>query len=323
MGLAPYRVSSRAMEPMRLSRTPPLRNLRAFCIAARHCSFKAAADELALTPSAVSHQMKELEEVMGVRLFERKARSLSLTTAGHTLRDEIAPLLDMMDRTLAQFSRRNRRRNVRVMLPPFFASELFVPRLESFFALHPGIDIQVDTVDPWPCDHPLSADVSIVLTNAAPKGVKAVRLFPLRLAAVCARDFAASVARLGREAFRETALIVQKARPFAWAHWANEIGLDTPEPRNIIELDTMFSVVRAAERGVGIALVPEILCEAWFRSGALVRLFSLQLETDDSYFLVSRLQDADKPEVTAISDWTLNQFRRDADVAAHTTACTS
>ena len=293
---------------MRLSRAPPLRNLRAFCIAARHKSFKAAADELALTPSAVSHQMKELEQVMGVRLFERKTRALALTTAGHTLLDEIAPLLDRMDRTLAQFSRRNRRRNVRLLLPPFFASELFVPRLESFFALHPGIDIQIDTIDPWPSDHPLSADVSIVLTNAEPQGVKAVHLFPLKLAAVCAREFAAAVSRLGREAFRETALIVQKARPFAWTHWANEIGLDTPEPRNIIELDTMFSVVRAAERGVGIALVPEILCEAWFRSGALVRLFSLQLDTDNSYYLVSRLQDAHKPEVTAITDWTLDQF---------------
>jgi len=295
---------------MRLSRAPPLRNLRAFCIAARHKSFKAAADELSLTPSAVSHQMKELEEVMGVRLFERKTRALALTTAGHTLLEEMAPLLDMMDRSLAQFSRRNRRRNVRVRLPPFFASELFVPRLESFFALHPGIDIQVDTVDPWPSEHPLSADVSIVLTNVKPQGVKAVRLFPVTLAAVCAKGFAASVARLGRDAFRETALIVQKARPFAWSHWANELGLDTPEPRNIIELDTMFSVVRAAERGIGIALVPEILCEAWFRSGALVRLFSLQLETDDAYFLVSRLKDADKPEVTAITDWTLRQFYR-------------
>src|ERR1700733_3187624 len=204
MALASYGVSSRAMEPMRLSRTPPLRNLRAFCIAARHRSFKAAAYELALTPSAVSHQMKELEEVMGVRLFERKARSLALTTAGHTLLDEIAPLIDMMDRSLAQFSRRNRRRNVRVLLPPFFASELFVPRLESFFALHPGIDIQVDTVDPWPSEHPLTADVSILLTDTEPQGVKAAALFPLKLAAVCAKDFAPSVARLGRDAFRET-----------------------------------------------------------------------------------------------------------------------
>jgi DNA-binding transcriptional LysR family regulator len=146
--------------------------------------------------------------------------------------------------------------------------------------------------------------------------VKAVRLFPVKLAAVCAKGFAASVARLGREAFRETALIVQKARPFAWTNWANELGLDTPEPRNIIELDTMFSVVRAAERGVGIALVPEILCDAWFRSGALVRLFSLQLETDDSYFLVSRFQDAGKPEVTAITNWTLDQFCHDTAAVA-------
>ena len=298
---------------MRLSRAPALRNLRAFCIAARHRSFKVAADELSLTPSAVSHQMKELEDVIGVRLFERKARALELTTAGHKLLDEMAPLLETMDRSLAQFSRRNRRRSLRVLLPPFFASELFVPRLDSFFALHPGIDIQIETRDPWPSDHPLSADVSILLTDSVPQGVRAVRLFPLTLAAVCARPFAASVARLGHEAFRETALIVQKARPFAWTHWAHEIGLDTPEPRNIIELDTMISVVRAAERGVGIALVPEILCDAWFRSGALVRLFSLHLATDDAYFLVSRVKDADKPDVTAITQWTVGQFCRSVE----------
>ncbi len=294
---------------MRLSRAPALRNLRAFCIAARHRSFKAAAQELALTPSAVSHQMRELETLLGVQLFERRTRALALTTAGHRLVNEIAPLLDTLERSLAQFSRRNRRRTVRVLLPPFFASELFVPRLESFFARHPGIDIQVDTVDPWPCEHPLTADVSVLLTPREPQGLKAAALFPLKLAAVCAKDFAPAVARLGREAFRETALIVQKARPFAWTRWANELGLDTPEARNVIELDTMFSVVRAAERGVGIALVPEILCEAWFRSGALVRLFSLQLETDDCYFVVSRLPDAHKPEVIAITEWTLAQFR--------------
>jgi LysR family glycine cleavage system transcriptional activator len=301
--------TSRKRKPMRLSRAPALRNLRAFCLAARHRSFKAAADELALTPSAISHQIRELEGSLGVQLFERRARALALTTAGHMLLKEIAPVLDTLDRSLAQFSRRNRRRSVRVLLPPFFASELFVPRLESFFARHPGIDIQVDTLDPWPTEHPLNADVSVILTRAAPQGVKADALFGLKLAAVCAKNFAPSVARLGREAFRETALIVQKARPFAWSRWANELGLDAPEARNVIELDTMFSVVRAAERGVGIALVPELLCDAWFRSGALVRLFSLQLETDDCYFVVRRFQDAGKPEVIAITEWTLEQFR--------------
>jgi len=286
-----------------------LRNLRAFCIAARHCSFKVAADELYLTPSAVSHQMKELEETLGVRLFERKTRALELTTAGHTLRDEVAPLLDALDRSLTQFTRRNRRRSLRVMLPPFFASELFVPRLATFCAAHPDIDIQIDTSDPHPSLHTPTSDISIILSDMPPQGVKATKLFSLKLAAVCAKEHAPSVVRLGREVFRETALIVHRPRPFAWTSWAQEVGLEAPEPKNIIELDSMFAVVRAAERGVGVALVPTALCGAWFDTGALIRIFSIELKTSDTYYLVMRSKDADKPDVKAITDWALEEFR--------------
>src|SRR5438132_7453969 len=148
------RLSSPVSPPvMRLSRPPPLRNLRAFCVAARHRSFKAAADELFLTPSAVSHQMKELEEALGVRLFERKTRALELTTVGHTLLEEVEPLLEALERSLAQIARRSGRQTLRVLLPPFFASELFIPRLASFCAAHPQIDIQIDTRDPRPSSH--------------------------------------------------------------------------------------------------------------------------------------------------------------------------
>ncbi|HVY82452.1 MAG TPA: LysR substrate-binding domain-containing protein [Steroidobacteraceae bacterium] len=296
------------MNSTRLSRPPPLRNLRAFCIAARHCSFKIAADELYLTPSAVSHQMKELEETLGVRLFERKTRALELTTAGHTLHDEVAPLLDALERSLTQFTRRHRRRNLRMTLPPFFASELFVPRLATFCTAHPDIDIQIDTSDPHPTVHPPTADVSIVLADAPPPGVNAAKLFSLKLAAVCAKELAPSVVRLGREVFRETALIVHRPRPFAWASWAEEVGLEAPEPKNIIELDSMFAVVRAAERGIGVALVPTALCGAWFATGALVRIFSIELTLSDTYYLVSRPKDAEKPEVTAVTEWALEEF---------------
>src|SRR4029077_3343845 len=85
---------------MRLSRPPPLRNLRAFCAAARQGSFKFAADELCVTPSAVSHQMKELEAALGLRLFERKTRSLELTSVGLRLLEEVEPLLEALDRAL-------------------------------------------------------------------------------------------------------------------------------------------------------------------------------------------------------------------------------
>jgi LysR family transcriptional regulator, glycine cleavage system transcriptional activator len=294
---------------MRLSRPPPLRNLRAFCIAARHRSFKFAADELFLTPSAVSHQMRELEDSLGVRLFERKTRALELTTAGRTLLDEVEPLLEALDRSLAQIARRNGRQTLRVLLPPFFASELFIPRLTSFCAEHPEIDMQIDTSDPRPSIHPATADVSILLATEEPQGLTSYRLFSLSLTAACAKEHAPTVARLGGEVFREMALIVHKARPFAWTSWAEELGLATPEPKNVIELDTMSAVVRAAEGGVGVALVPSVLCDAWFRSGALVRIFSVELATNDTYFLVSRPKDAEKPEVKAITHWARTQFR--------------
>jgi LysR family glycine cleavage system transcriptional activator len=293
---------------MRLARPPPLRNLRAFCAAARHLSFKGAADELYLTPSAISHQMKELEDSLGVRLFERKIRSLELTTAGHTLLEEVEPLLEALDRSLAQIARRNGRQSLRVQLPPFFASELFIPRLTNFCSAHPQIDIQLDTSDPRPATHPPAADVSILLAESEPQGVNSQRLFSLSLTAACSKDHARQVARLGGEVFRHLALIVHRARPHAWSSWAEEMGLAAPEPKNVIELDTMSAVVRAAELGVGVALVPSLLCDSWFRSGALVRIFPVELQTNEAYFLVNRPRDVHKPAVQALTSWVLEQF---------------
>ena len=294
---------------MRLSRPPPLRNLRAFCVAARHRSFKSAAAELCLTPSAVSHQMKELETLLGMRLFERRTRALDLTTAGHRLREEVEPLLEALDRALAQFARRNGRQTLRVRLPALFANELFIPRLADFCAAHPQIDVQLDTRDPRPSTHPPNADVSILLANSPPQGLKSERLFSCPFTAVCAPRHAGSVARLGPEVFGTLPLIVDRTRPFAWSSWAEEVGLATPEPRQVIELDTMIAVVRAAERGVGIALVPTLLCDSWIRSGALVRMFAVELTTPDAYYLVSRTKDTERPAVRALTDWALSQYR--------------
>ena len=294
---------------MRLSRPPPLRNLRAFCVAARQRSFKLAASELCLTPSAVSHQMKELETQLGMRLFERKTRSLELTRAGHHLLEEVEPLLEALDRSLAQFVRRHGRQTLRVRLPALFANELFIPRLGEFCEAHPSIDVQLDTRDPRPATHPPTADVSIVLAEAAPHGLRSVRLFSCPFTAVCARQHAGSVARLGREVFAMLPLIVDRTRPFAWSSWAEEVGLATPEPKQVIELDTMIAVVRAAERGLGIALVPTLLCESWIRSGALVRVFAVELPTADAYYLVSRPKDAERAPVKALTHWAVQQYR--------------
>jgi len=295
---------------MRLSRPPPLKNLRAFCIAARHRSFKCAAQELCVTPSAVSHQMKEREAALGLRLFERKTRALELTTAAHRLLDEVEPLLGELERTLAQLARRSGRERLRVRLPALFANELFIPRLAGFCAAHPQVDVQLDTRDPRPAAHPPGADVSILLAATAPPGLLSVRLFSSPLIAVCARQHASRVAQLGRELFGTLALIVDRTRPFAWDSWAEEVGLESPAARQVIALDTMSAVVRAAERGLGVALVPAVLCDSWLRSGALVRVFAVQLATADAYYLVSHPKDAEKASVQALTRWALAQYQR-------------
>jgi LysR family glycine cleavage system transcriptional activator len=287
-----------------------MKNLRAFCVAARHLSFKLAADELCLTPSAVSHQMKELETLLGMRLFERRTRSLELTTAGQRLLEQVEPLLDGLDRALAQLARQDGRETLRVRAPALFANELLIPRLEEFCEAHPLIDVQLDTRDPRPVAHPAGADVSIVLADTPPAGVSSARLFSSPLSAVCAPQHAGRVARLGREVFSTLPLIVDRNRPFAWSSWAEEVGLGRPEPRQLIEFDTMIAVVRAAERGVGIALVPVLLCQSWIRTGALVPVFAVELATPEAYYLVSRPRDAERPPVKALTRWALAQYSR-------------
>jgi DNA-binding transcriptional LysR family regulator len=257
----------------------------------------------------VSHQIKELEGALGVELFERKIRALDLTTAGHALLEDVEPLLEALDRSLTQTARRGSRRRLRVLMPPFFASELFVPRLGSFCAAHPNIDIQVETREPRPAAHPPTADVSILLCDAQPHGLQAERLFDVRLVAACAAQHAATIARLGYHVFRELALIVHRPRPFAWLNWAEEIGLDAPEPKSILELNTLASVVSAAEAGLGVALVPEALCAKRFHSGALVRVFPVEVAIRETYFVACRMRDSVMAEVAAAMEWTLEEFR--------------
>jgi len=294
---------------MRLSRSPTLRSLRVFCVAARSSSFRVAADQIFLTPSAVSHQIKELEDLLGVPLFERKTRAVELTATGRALLDEVEPLLEALDRSLTMIARRSRRR-LRVQAPPFFASELLLPRLASFCDDHPTVDIQLDSRGSQGSPpHPPTIDVSILLADSPPAGLRAERLFPVTLTAVCAREHATTVARLGPRVFDEFALIAHTSQFPAWNEWAAAAGLDTTAPRHLIELDSVHGVVRAAEAGLGIALVPEPLCARWLDRGSLVRIFPVEAPSGGLYFVVCRPRDADRPEVAALVQWLVAEFR--------------
>lgn len=285
-----------------------MRGLRTFCIAARRLSFKQAADDLCVTPSAVSHQIKMLEASLGVTLFERLTREIALTEPGASLYAQLRPLLGEIDQVTSRFRERAvRSRPLRISLLPFFASEMLVPRLNEFTADNPSVQIRVETIDAG-VSHPATSDASILLRSDVPADLRAHSLFSLSLVPACSPDVAERIDPGEAESLLAQTLIVHKSRPNAWNEWFDGRGLGaSPEPR-VLYLDSMFAVARAAERGLGVALVPLPLGDSWFGSGALTRAHSAELATSDRYYFVYREEDATNRDVCAFRDWVVATF---------------
>lgn len=285
-----------------------LRGLRTFCVAARYESFKAAADELFVTSSAVSQQVKNLEQELGLKLFERGTRELKLTDAGSALYDEVSPLVDQLDAVVADFRQSRRRKSIRISVQPFFASEFFVPRLSEFTAKHPEIDIHVGTSDEASEKLPADADLAIRLFRTPPVGAQSDLLFALRTIPAGSPAFKKSLKVKNGKIVSDFPVIVHESRPKAWSEWSRSSGIKLPDEFKITRLDSMIAVVRAAEQGIGAALVPVPLADLWFQQGSIVRLFDHELVADLSYFLVSRDDRDPDPAVETLRRWILQKF---------------
>lgn len=285
-----------------------VRGLKTFCVAARHLSFKAAAAELYITPSAVSHQIKSLEEALGIALFERLTRGIALTDRGTALFSRVDPLLREIDRVTDSFAERaDRYRALRITLLPFFASEMFIPRLAEFTETHSGVALRVDTAEAGAA-HPAGSDASILLLPEPPADVCAHPLFSLNLVPACSPALAAGLDLDDPDVLLKQTLIVHKSRPNAWQRWFENAALRIHEQPAVIHLDSMFAVARAAERGLGVALVPVPLSNSWFASGALIEASPVALETSDRYYFVYRAEAKASAQVLALRDWVVATF---------------
>ena len=284
-----------------------LRALRTFCAAARHTSFKAAAGELFVTPSAVSHQIKSLEAELGTRLFERGSSSLALTPTGRTLFNEVDPLIRRIDKVTSRLRKSQLRQSLSISVQPFFASELFVPRLAEFTAQHPEIDLQLDTSDERSENHPAGADASIRVFKSAPSNLSADAFFPLRLMPACSPALHASIVDSNND-LRPFPMIVHSHRTGQWDTWAESSGVKLPEPSSIVRLDSTVAAVAAAEKGLGVAMVPMPLSASLIESGRLVPLHEHEAPTPERYYFVCSTQAREKPQVQALRRWVLKTF---------------
>ncbi len=285
-----------------------LRELRTFCVAAEHSSFREAAERLFITASAVSHQIRNLETELGRKLFERGVRSVSLTADGELLYNDAQPLLAELDTVLARFASNRARVALRISVQPFFASELFVPKLPEFRKRYPDVDLTVDTSDESSEKHPAHADASIRVFSTTPAGLASDALFPLRLIPAGSPEFYDSIRVRGKKIISPFPVIVHESRSSAWQEWERKTGFRLPRDRSVLSMDSMIAVARAAERGLGAALVPVQLSDSWFRNGTLVPLFEHELETRDTYYFVYRPERRSDDDVKLVREWVLQNF---------------
>ncbi len=285
-----------------------LRGLRTFCVAARHESFRRASEELYITSSAVSHQIKSLEEELGQPLFERGSRELKLTETGRSLYEEVSPLIEKLNAIVAGYKSGVASSSVRISVQPFFGSEFFVPRLSEFTAEHPEIDIQVGTSDENTEKHPSDDDLSIRRVRTPPVNMPSNLLFPLRMVPAGSPEFKKTMVVRKKKIVSDFPIIVHETHPKAWAQWAEAAGIELPKDSKTIRLDSTIAVLRAAQRGIGAALVPVPMGELWIKEGSVVRLFGKELVTDVSYYLVCKEDRVEDASVSLLREWILQNF---------------
>lgn len=300
---------------------PPLKAMRYFEVSARHLSFTKAADELNVTHSAISHQIKALEDWLGVPLFRRQNRSLQLTEAGHAY---LPALKDAFER-LAEASRRVRTREqggpLVVSTMPSFAAKWLVPRLRGFRAAHPEIDVRISADDRVVDFEREDVDLAIRYGRGSWTGLRVDRLASEMMVTVCSprlRDGPPAMLKPA-DLLNYDLLQDHDWRDDYWLRWLTAAGLPEARPRRALSFNYTDLMIRAAIDGLGVALCPAALVADDVAAGRLVRPFEVHLRTESGYYLVTPLARATRPKIVAFRSWMLAEIAATGEEAVAAT----
>lgn len=269
---------------------PPLTALQAFSAAGRSESFVEAAQQLSVTPSAISHQIRALEEWLAAPLFVRGTRQVRLTRNGRDLLAAIdqgfARIRRTSDRIRAAQTKVVR---LRVSALPFFTNTWLIPRLTSFSRTHPEIVLDIDTSAKLVDFRSSKVDVAIRNVRRAPAGVAAKKILDIRMVPVCAPKLLTGEAALRepRDLVRHT-LIHTSVRPDSWSRWLAGAGCTGLAARHNLTFDTVPAALEAAVRGIGVALAMDPLFWAAPVARDLAVPFGAPVEGNSSYYVVHR-----------------------------------
>ncbi len=291
---------------------PSLQALACFDAAARHESYTRAAQELALTQSAVSRQIGALEEFLGLALFRRTRHGVALTPAGADYARQIAPRLQALERdTLEAMSRQGSAGTLALAAVPTFATRWLLPRLPALAAAHPELVVHIETrTRPF-----LFADTEFdaALYSGTPEqvanwaGTQATLLIEEEVVPVCAPALLRGRMRLQPRDLAALPLLQQSTRPEAWRQWFEAMGVEAPLALAGPRYELYSMTAAAAAEGLGLALVPRLLIEPELARGELVVACPKPLRSGRAYWLVTPERGEPRPALAAFATWLRQQ----------------
>ena len=288
-------------------RLPPLNALRAFEATARHLSMVRAAEELHVTPGAISQQVKQLEDLVGQPLFKR-GKALALSDAGQTALPLLSDAFDRLERAAAQLRAGTGEGPLVVSTPPTFAARWLVPRLEDFQARHPEIELRLLATRRLVDFAVEDVDLAIRFGTGDFPGLRVERLMPEALVPVAAPSVSEGIAAVADIAQRPLLDDEQHSGNQIipdWETWLAYQGVTLEGPLRILHFGESNLVIQAAVAGLGIALVWRSLVEEDLKAGRLVRLLDQAMDTRMAYHLVMPPNRIDLPKVAAFRAWLL------------------
>lgn len=284
-------------------RLPPLLALEAFDAAARHMSFKAAAAELHLTPSAISHRVRQLERHLGLALFRRLNREIRLTEAGQDYANATRKAFDQVVQASAKLLLPRQAEELRLSAVPHFATLWIIPHLERFLDTQAGLRLYVESSQRNADFARDAVDAAIRYGNGRWPGLAATRLTDLAVAPVCAPKLLPAL-RHPRDLAQQT-IIHLSAFPEAWPRWLAAAKAGAIRPKREIWVDNITQTLEAAERGLGVALGLSPLIAPRLQEDRLSLPFTPPVKVEGSYWFVCRRAEADKPRIAALRQWLL------------------
>ena len=284
---------------------PSTAALIAFESAARHQSFTRAADELALTQSAICRQIAGLEDFLGIELFRRSRRGVRLTEAGLAYARRVAAQLDAVERDTLAVMGQQGAQSLELAVVPSFGTQWLLPRLAQLQRRHPQLTVNLSSRTRPFLFADTSFDAAIHFGDGDWSGTEAHFLMRENAQPVCSPALLAGREPLSPAQLAELPLLQQSTRPYAWRQWFGHQGLNIAHDLSGPRYELFSMLAQAASHGMGVALIPPFLIERELNDGRLVIAHGQSVPSDNAYYLIVPERKVESAALRLFRDWLL------------------